>query len=143
MKRQFTLSGVMEDNQVLLDNEHILVTADTRDWRGESFRTITRRSRLSVWSDIPETVLDNVDNRTRRPYTEWRKLLTPHLESLNISTAGMRWSQYAFCSCPCSPGFILPDLYRDGRHNCLDFFVTLRGAPNIDPSIPGRLTGVA
>ena len=67
-----------------------------------------------------ETMLENIVNRFDRPYTEYRKLLPKILGKANIEpTVKARWSQYAGCSCGCSPAFILSD------DNSLDIFVDI------------------
>lgn len=55
-----------------------------------------------------ETILDNVANRTSRPHQEVKPRIEAKLKKAGIDTTGMRWNQYAGCSCPCSPGFVLP-----------------------------------
>lgn len=56
-----------------------------------------------------ETLLDNLQNRRSRPFNEYRKQVMPAvLKALGLpATTKVRWSQYAGCSCPCSPGFIV------------------------------------
>jgi hypothetical protein len=52
-------------------------------------------------------VLEAIANRRIQPQEEYRKLI-PALaqEYQSLSNAKFKWSQYAGCSCPCSPGFI-------------------------------------
>jgi hypothetical protein len=68
-----------------------------------------------------ENILQNIENRKQRPYTVYRKELIPAiLESVKLPKGTkVRWSQYAGCSCPCSPGFII-----EGSMN-KDIFVTV------------------
>jgi hypothetical protein len=56
-----------------------------------------------------ETLLDNLQNRRSRPYNEYRKQVMPAVIRALGLPAGTRvkWSQYAGCSCPCSPGFVV------------------------------------
>ena len=56
-----------------------------------------------------ETLMDNLINRKQRPYTTYKKEVMPAvLEAMGLpSNTKIRWSQYAGCSCPCSPGFIV------------------------------------
>lgn len=56
-----------------------------------------------------ETILENLVERHDRPHTQWRKEVLPKVFSqLNLPPdTKVRWSQYAGCTCPCSPGFIL------------------------------------
>jgi len=61
-----------------------------------------------------ETIVDDLMNRRERPH----KLLKPFVDLALKEVNGQggvtvpedvksRWSQYAGCSCPCSPGFVL------------------------------------
>ncbi len=56
-----------------------------------------------------ETILENLIERHNRPYTEYRKNVMPKvLKALGLPLdTKFSWSQYAGCSCPCSPGFII------------------------------------
>jgi hypothetical protein len=64
-----------------------------------------------------ETLIENLGNRKHRPYTAYKKEVLPvlleRLEQENpnefacITGRKIHWSQYAGCSCPCSPGFII------------------------------------
>lgn len=67
--------------------------------------------RMYFWP-VDETVLDNMKNRRHRPTKEYRKLIPDVLKQVfEVSqTYRARWSQYAGCSCPCSPGFIVSGL---------------------------------
>lgn len=104
--------------------------------------------RMYVWADETFNIAEDMMNRTRRPYTEWKKIIKPmfatYLPQVNLEK--LSWSQYAGCTCPCSPGFILGKrgvVLADGRHfHKFDIFVTLKGAPAVDESKPGRLVTV-
>lgn len=54
-----------------------------------------------------ENVLEDLVNRTSRPYTLWKNAVEEVLRSEGIEFKALRWSQKAGCSCPCSPGFII------------------------------------
>lgn len=72
-------------------------------------RDYNKAPRVYVWPE-GETILDNLANRKTRPYNEFRKLVEqPALAALglNSTTHKLAWSQYAGCSCPCSPGFVV------------------------------------
>ena len=58
-----------------------------------------------------ETMLENLCNRHSRPYQEYRKLLGEVFAIAGITPEKANWSQYAGCSCGCSPGFILTGDY--------------------------------
>lgn len=59
-----------------------------------------------------ETLLENLANRKSRPYTAYRKEVLPAVfRAMGLpENTRAKWSQYAGCSCPCSPGFVL-DVY--------------------------------
>jgi len=67
-------------------------------------------SRIYIWPN-GETIIQNLINRRQRPYTQYRREVLPKLFSqLGWSPdTRVRWSSYAGCSCPCSPGFIVTD----------------------------------
>ena len=75
------------------------------------------KSRVYVWPG-KESIMDNLVNRRSRPYTTWRKEVIPSvLKELGLPTdTKVKWSQYAGCSCPCSPGFIINDYYGKDVH---------------------------
>ena len=68
-----------------------------------------------------ETIWENLENRTQRPYNVYRKEVIPAvLEHLGKQGSKVAWSQFAGCPCPCSPGFIV----KEGDWN-RDVFVTV------------------
>jgi hypothetical protein len=57
-----------------------------------------------------ETVLEHLLERHSRPYRLYRQEVLPLVwEQLGIdpATVRVRWDQYAGCTCPCSPGFVV------------------------------------
>jgi len=70
------------------------------------------KARLYIWPQ-GETIMENLVNRRHRPYVAYRKEILPDLyKQLGWdSSVKARWSQYAGCSCPCSPGFVLSGVY--------------------------------
>ena len=57
-----------------------------------------------------EGVFDQLFNRRDRPNTLYRNaVMTPALQALGLSSddCTLHWSQYAGCTCPCSPGFLV------------------------------------
>jgi len=111
------------DEQVKIELEPgitFYVQPRTRRWvpsRGRGYtpgyytatdREMTRKSRMSVHVKN-EDVFENMVNRRNRPVDEWRKILRDRVfPKVGLPRTGMKWSQYAYCSCPCSPAFILP-----------------------------------
>ena len=75
------------------------------------------KTRVYVWPQS-ESILENLQNRRQRPYTIWKKEVIPSvLKELGLPTnTKVRWSQYAGCSCPCSPGFIIDSNYGKDVH---------------------------
>ena len=70
-----------------------------------------RNKKTRVYFNIQdETILENLMNRKSRPIKLFRALLPEVYKKLGVDSKA-RWSQYAGCSCPCSPGFILDDVY--------------------------------
>lgn len=94
---------------------------------------LTKAPRLYV--DVEETILDNLQDRCRRPYLDWKPRVREALERIGLETKKLAWNQHAGCSmCPCSPGFIL-----DAGLGSFDIWVTLPGAPVVDESKPPRV----
>jgi len=83
-------------------------TAKTWNELREIRKDASKATRVYVWPK-GETILENLENRRERPYTVYRKEVIPAvLAKLGLpSDTKVRWSQYAGCSCPCSPGFII------------------------------------
>lgn len=119
---------------------------------------LTKAPRVYVWADDKFDVMEDLANRTRRPYTVWRKEVRRIFAMLSeqgivdLDVTAMGWSQYAGCSCPCSPGFVLKA--RPGVHfvspeqttgcewltNGYDVYVTLTGkdVPTVDETLAPR-----
>lgn len=93
-----------------------------------------------------ESVLDNLANRKRRPYNVYKTLIHSSGISSVLNLGDLRWSQYAGCTCPCSPGFVLPSQLLEIEGNSyyyFDVWVTLLGAPSVDErKAPRELAGV-
>ena len=78
------------------------------------------KSRMYFWPK-GESILENLLNRHDRPHLLYKKLIKLALveSGIELSQAQLvkaRWSKYAGCSCPCSPGFILSELYGKDFH---------------------------
>ena len=102
-------SGDYANRQMVIevDGQRATVTFSSRSWN-KGYRNSHRKSRLSVYGKDVESLADNFVNRTRRPYKIYRDAAKPFLEALDLPTKGLVWSQYAYCTCPCSPAFIMP-----------------------------------
>lgn len=72
------------------------------------YREFTKAPRVYV-SLNNETFIENLINRRNRPSKEYRAVAKSTLKEQGITVKKMRWSQFAGCTCPCSPGFILDD----------------------------------
>ena len=91
-----------------------------------------------------EGLLDNLNNRVNRPVALWKEIALKGLREIGLTEefiGGLKWSQYAGCSCPCSPGFIIKE-----NVMAYDFFISVKSdAPEavvFDPDAPKRLTSV-
>ena len=80
----------------------------------------TPKTRIYIFQK-DETIIENLQKRTVRPYTSYKKEVIPEiLKSLNLpAETKVKWSQKAGCSCNCSPGFIVEGDYSK------DVFVTI------------------
>jgi hypothetical protein len=101
-------------------------------------RQINRKTRIHVTTMAEFDLLENLANRTRRPYEAWRPRVLAVLKALGYEGVRIRWSQHAGCSCPCSPGFIVEDGHRAGLRGG-DLFMTLTDAPSVDETKPARI----
>jgi hypothetical protein len=81
------------------------------------------------------TVMEDLHNRTRRPYQLWKEPMLEALARIGVEPETARWSQKAGCSCPCSPGFVING---DRIHNDYSYWITLPGVPTVDESLPER-----
>ena len=56
-----------------------------------------------------ESLYENLMNRRERPYNVYKKEVLPSVfRAMGLpEDTKAKWSQYAGCSCPCSPGFVL------------------------------------
>jgi hypothetical protein len=105
---------------------------------------------MYVGVDSEETLLENIMNRTRRPYSVFKFMTTELFEfiGLDVAKTDMSWRQNAGCKmCPCSPGFVLPKdkklnfILEDGTEVNFKYFdiqVTLNNAPAVDENAPER-----
>ena len=95
--------------------------AEFQEPRFHNFRSTKYKVSRLYFSFKHETVMDDLQNRRSRPAEKLKSLLPDIFQHYGISPKHARWSQYAGCSCPCSPGFILSGLH--GK----DYFVTVEG----------------
>lgn len=72
-----------------------------------------------------ENILEDLANRHSRPYKIYRTLF-PKVQKLLELKAPIKatWSQYAGCTCPCSPGFIITNTQELGLYR-KEIFVTI------------------
>jgi hypothetical protein len=100
-------------------------------------RELERKARVYVSDDRPFNVLEDLENRFRRPAQVYRPHVEDALARIGVDHAGLRWSQRAGCSCGCSPGFVV-DSDIPGIRGC-DLWVTVPAVPTVDESKPGRV----
>jgi len=72
-------------------------------------KAFNKTARVYIWPNEKETVVEQMVNRRCRPHQQWRRDVMPKvIQELKLPfDTKYRWSQFAGCSCPCSPGFIL------------------------------------
>lgn len=95
------------------------LTTRDRDYRDRKGTTT-----ISFFHD-GENVLEDLANRHSRPYKIYRTLF-PKVQKLLGLKAPIKatWSQYAGCTCPCSPGFIITNTQELGLYR-KQIFVTI------------------
>jgi hypothetical protein len=89
----------------------------------KTHRIQTRRQTGHAYFFIKdESILENLQNRRKRPTKEFRKLLKEalfgQLECQPHQIGRITWSQKCGCSCGCSPGFRIEGFY--GRDIFID-----------------------
>lgn len=89
-------------------------------------------SRVYVW--LPETVLENLENRRNRDVKTLRAVALQGLQQhgFSVDLSDLRWSQKAGCGCGCSPGFVLGQRLFNGDEGYVDVHV------NVTAEGPGR-----
>jgi hypothetical protein len=93
---------------------------------GRLNRDFGKKARIYFWHE-DESILENFGNRVSRPVDVYRKFLPQVAVALGLpEDTKFRWSQYAGCSCPCSPGFICKEVVSKDVH------VELKNAPLVD-----------
>lgn len=66
--------------------------------------------RVYMWPAAKNPVLEHLINRRDRPYEALKPLVKDAIKMAGLNPAtvtDIQWSQYAGCTCPCSPGFIV------------------------------------
>ena len=126
----------MESNKYTCRLRDMTITIIERKPMIGEWRDYTKAPRMYV--DVKdETLLDNLMNRTRRPYSVYKTMIHGSLLGQMLDLGKLTWSRYAGCSCPCSPGFVLPNqvLNIGGRtFSRFDVWVEIDGAPSVDES---------
>ena len=103
-----------------------------------SDRDMRRKSRMSVYVQN-ESVEENFVARRNRPVDEWRKILKERvLPRFGLPITGLRWEPYAYCSCPCSPAFVLPGWFGTEGPLSKQSWGTVDFAVNIDFALLGE-----
>jgi hypothetical protein len=90
------------------------VKINERSWSRNTHKEMRKAPRVYVWP-VGESLIDNLINRRSRPIKLFRGLALQGLKESGIEVQKMRWSQYAGCTCPCSPGFILDEYTVKGQ----------------------------
>jgi hypothetical protein len=93
--------------QAEIELEGATVRIIERSPAGETWRSYNAKPRMYVGVDKEFSVLEDMANRFRRPFTAWRKVVKDRLVDTQFNLERMPWSQTAGCGCGCSPGFVL------------------------------------
>jgi len=100
-----------EQTSTAMEAKVVLVKDIKVYYHGNDYTDRRRNKKARVYINIQdESILENLMNRKSRPIKLFRALLPDVYKKLGVDSKA-RWSQYAGCSCPCSPGFILDDVY--------------------------------
>ena len=133
-------------NRTTIEVDGATITIMPRNNNTKYWRDYVKSPRMYV-SVADETIMDNLANRKRRPYNIYKTMIQSSGIGEVLNLDGLRWSQKAGCSCPCSPGFVLNNqsiVTDEGIHTTrFDVWVTLHGAPAVDErKAPRVLAGV-
>ncbi|WP_449416014.1 hypothetical protein [Phormidium nigroviride] len=92
-----------------IQNNALLFVIDEVELREFETRELQRgKNPRCFFFEKNESILAHLSRRHHRPSQDYRKLLPQVYEKAGFpADTKARWSQYAGCSCPCSPGFIL------------------------------------
>lgn len=133
------------DNTFTIEVDGATITIRPRRVYSNNWRDYSKAPRMFVYVK-DETVMDNLVNRKRRPYNVYKSMLRASGVSKVLQLGNLQWSQKAGCTCPCSPGFILPAqaiTNEDTTYCYFDVWVALHGAPSVDErKAPRVLAGV-
>jgi hypothetical protein len=124
--------------EVAFDGGSLTLIERKLNW--DSRREFEAAPRMYV-SVSDETLVDDLMNRRRRPYNVYKTLIHSSGLKTILDLTKLSWSQYAGCSCPCSPGFVLKhQRVSAGGHEFAqwDAWLTLTGAPAVDLAKPAR-----
>ena len=91
------------------------------------YRSYDKKPRVYVFPE-KETVMENLFNRHSRPTKEYKNAVKDRVfeaMGLDKDENTLSWSQYAGCSCPCSPGFIIKNKIPGRGWPRVDVYVTL------------------
>ena len=126
-----TIDNVIQDVQN--PQFDIKVKRRKRSHNYSNVREYNKKTRIYIWLE-DESIMDNFINRHSRPYTMYRKQILPKVfKELGwpLDTK-VKWSQYAGCTCPCSPGFIINQLRQDPEYGSFyDICVTISAKENL------------
>ena len=100
-------------------------------------RQANKSTRIYVWAS-EFNVIEDLQNRTRRPHDAWRPRVLDVLKTLGFTDVRMYWSQKAGCSCGCSPGFVVRPVNDGIRLFGGDLHIHLTDAPSVDETKPAR-----
>ncbi len=117
------------------------LTATISNQRPMSYEDRATRTRVFVSFTQGFDLLEDLTNRTSRPYNVVRPAVEKALKDAGFEYRRLAWSQKAGCSmCPCSPGFIMKDQVAGPRR--MNVWLTL--SENVQETINvDRLAAIA
>ena len=126
MKHEAINDATIDDIIESVTNPTLKITVEEhpRSWALErTARSFYKAPRIYIWIK-GETILQNLANRRSRPHRMYRERVLPTVFAKLgwDAKTKVRWSQYAGCSCPCSPGFVVTGMR---PHPPMDIHVTV------------------
>ena len=96
-----------------------------RDSRKSPYKKQPKSRVYAFREGVEQTLMEEKSERytQRHVKKELKKALLEALAGVGVVQDNMKWSQYAGCSCPCSPGFVLTGRFVDNEGRPLDIWI--------------------
>lgn len=98
----------------------------------KGLRDFRKTPRIYIWVKNYNPIHDiGTGERYNKPYRDIRPMLPEILTKLGINPDGLkfRWSRYAGCTCPCSPGFIVSGYVPKSSEDYFDIHIEYEHVP--------------